>query len=55
MRIGRGNRSTQRKPAPVPLRPPQIPLDLTWAWTRATMVGSWRLTSWAMAWPSCGL
>jgi hypothetical protein len=30
MRIGRGNRSTRRKPAPVPLRPPQIPHDLTW-------------------------
>jgi hypothetical protein len=24
MRIGRGNRSTRRKPAPVPLCPPQI-------------------------------
>jgi hypothetical protein len=24
MKIGRGNRSTQRKPAPAPLRPPQI-------------------------------
>jgi hypothetical protein len=30
MRIGRGNRSTQRKPAPVPICPPQIPHDLTW-------------------------
>jgi hypothetical protein len=29
MRIGRGNRSTLRKPAPVPLCPPQIPEDLT--------------------------
>jgi hypothetical protein len=26
---GRGNRSTRRKPAPTPLRPPQIPLDQT--------------------------
>jgi hypothetical protein len=26
---GRGNRSTRRKPAPVPLCPPQIPLDQT--------------------------
>jgi hypothetical protein len=26
--IGRGNRSTRRKPAPVPLCPPQIPHDL---------------------------
>jgi hypothetical protein len=29
MMIGRGNRSTRRKPAPVPLCPPQIPHDLT--------------------------
>jgi hypothetical protein len=28
MKIGRGNRSTRRKPAPAPLCPPQIPLDL---------------------------
>jgi hypothetical protein len=28
MRIGRGNRSTRRKPAPVQLYPPQIPHDL---------------------------
>jgi hypothetical protein len=26
MKIGRGNRSTRRKPAPTPLCPPQIPL-----------------------------
>jgi hypothetical protein len=25
MMIGRGNRSTRRKPAQMPLRPPQIP------------------------------
>jgi hypothetical protein len=31
MRIGRGNRITRRKPAPVPLFPPQIPHDLTGA------------------------
>jgi hypothetical protein len=30
MRIGRGHRSTRRKPASVPLCPLQIPLDLTW-------------------------
>jgi hypothetical protein len=30
MRIGRGNLSTRRKPAPVPLCPPQIPHDLAW-------------------------
>jgi hypothetical protein len=27
IKIGRGNRSTQRKPAPAPLCPPQIPHD----------------------------
>jgi hypothetical protein len=27
MKIGRGNRSTRRKPASAPLCPPQIPLD----------------------------
>jgi hypothetical protein len=48
MRIGRGNRSTLRKPAPVPLCPPQTPHDLTWTRTR---VGSQRLTAWAMARP----
>jgi hypothetical protein len=51
MRIGKPNRSTQRKPAPVPLCPPQIPQDLTWARTWAYAVGSWRLTTWAMTWP----
>jgi hypothetical protein len=30
MRIGRRNRSTRGKPAPVTLCPPQIPHDLTW-------------------------
>jgi hypothetical protein len=52
MRIGRGNRSSLRKPAPVPLCPPQIPHDLTWDRTRAVAVGSQRLTAWAMARPS---
>jgi hypothetical protein len=51
MRIGRGNRTTRRKPAPVPLCPPQIPHDLTCARTRAAAVGSRRLTAWAMAQP----
>jgi hypothetical protein len=51
MRIGRENRSTRRKPTPVPLYPPQIPHDLTWARTRAAAVGSRRLTAWAMARP----
>jgi hypothetical protein len=45
MKIGRGNRSTRRKPAPVPLCPPQIPHDKTRARTRATGVGSQRLTA----------
>jgi hypothetical protein len=35
MKIGRGNRSTRRKPAP-----PQIPHDQTRARTRAAAVGS---------------
>jgi hypothetical protein len=43
--IGRGNRSTRRKPAPTPLYPPQIPLDQTRARTRAAAVGSQRLTA----------
>jgi hypothetical protein len=45
---GRGNRSTRRKPAPAPLRPPQIPLDQTRDWIRAAAVGSQRLTASAM-------
>jgi hypothetical protein len=44
MEIGRGNRSTRRKPAPAPLSPPQIPLDQTRARTRAAAVGKQRLT-----------
>jgi hypothetical protein len=31
MRMVRENQSTRRKPAPVPLCPPQIPPDLGWA------------------------
>jgi hypothetical protein len=45
MRIGRGNGSTRRKPAPVPFCPPQIPHDLTWDRTRAAAVGSQPLTA----------
>jgi hypothetical protein len=41
----RGDRSTRRKLAPVPLRPPQIPHDLTWARTRAAAMGNQRLTA----------
>jgi hypothetical protein len=42
--IGRGNRSTQRKPAPVPLCPPQTP-HAARPQTRAASVGSQRLTA----------
>jgi hypothetical protein len=45
MKIGRGNRSTRRKPAPAPLCPSQIPLDQTRSRTRAAAVGSQRLTA----------
>jgi hypothetical protein len=49
MRIGRGKQSTKRKPTPVPLYPPQIPHNLTWARTQAAAVESLRLTARAMA------
>jgi hypothetical protein len=49
LRIVRGNRSTRRIPAPVPLCPSQIPHDFTWDRTRTAAVGSRRLTAWAMA------
>jgi hypothetical protein len=39
MKIGRGNRSTQRKPAQAPHCPPQIPLDQTRDRTRAPRGG----------------
>jgi hypothetical protein len=42
--IGRGNRSTRRKPAPVPLCPPQNP-HAARTRTRAAAVGSQRLTA----------
>jgi hypothetical protein len=51
MRISRGNRSTRRKPAPVPLCLPQISHVLTWDPTRVAAVGSQRLSAWAMARP----
>jgi hypothetical protein len=44
MRIGRGNRSTRRKPASLPLCPPKIHY-LTWVQTQAAAVGSQRLTA----------
>jgi hypothetical protein len=42
--IGRGNRSTQRKPAPVPLCPPQTPRAARTR-TQSAAVGSQRLTA----------
>jgi hypothetical protein len=44
MMIDRGNRSTRRQPAPVPLCPPQTP-HAARTRTRATAVGSQRLTA----------
>jgi hypothetical protein len=49
MNIGKGNRNTQRNPAPAPLCPPQNPLDQTRERTRVASVGSQRLTAWVMA------
>jgi hypothetical protein len=49
MQIGRGNRSTGRKPAPVPLCPPQIPYDQTGVRTRPAVAGSKRLAVYAGA------
>jgi hypothetical protein len=43
-KIGRGNRSTRRKPAPVPLYSPQTP-HAARTRTRAAAVGSQRLTA----------
>jgi hypothetical protein len=42
--IGRGNRSTRRKPVPVPLCPPQTP-HAARTRTRAAAVGSQHLTA----------
>jgi hypothetical protein len=42
--IGKGNRSTRRKPAPVPLCPPQTP-HAALTRTRAAAGGSQRLTA----------
>jgi hypothetical protein len=44
MMIGKGNRSTRSKPAPVPLCPPQTPQPAR-TQTRAAAVGSQRLTA----------
>jgi hypothetical protein len=51
--IGTGNLSTRRKPAPVPLSPPQTP-HATRTRTRAAAVGSQRLTACAAARSSWG-
>jgi hypothetical protein len=42
--IGKGNRSTRRKPVQMPLCPPQT-LHAEWTRTRAAAVGSQRLTA----------
>jgi hypothetical protein len=59
MKIGRGNRSTRRKPAPEPLCPPQIPLDQTWDRTRGRRNGkpaTNRLSyGAAQTWPNCSI
>jgi hypothetical protein len=51
MMIGKGNRSTLGKPAPVPLCPPQTP-HAAWKRTRTAEVGSQRLTAWTTVRPS---
>jgi hypothetical protein len=45
MRIGGGNRSTRKKPAPMPPCPPQILYDLTWDRIWSAAVGSRLLTA----------
>jgi hypothetical protein len=45
IKIGRGNRSTWRKPATVALCPPQIPHYLTRAQNRAAAVGIRRIAA----------
>jgi hypothetical protein len=54
IKVDRGNRSTQMKPSPAPLCPPQIPHDHIRARTRPAAVGSQRLTAWVMARPAWG-
>jgi hypothetical protein len=46
-----GKQHYSEKSAPVPLCPPQIPHDLTWARTRAAALGSQWLTARAMTRP----
>jgi hypothetical protein len=45
MKIGRGNRSTRRKPTPAPLCPPQNPTQQTGLDPRTAVVGSLGLTT----------
>jgi hypothetical protein len=47
--IGKGNRSTERKPVPLPLCPRLISHDLNWDRTQTVAVGSRYLTARAMA------
>jgi hypothetical protein len=47
-----GDRSTKRKPAPAPLRLPQIAHKQTRARTRAAAVGNQRQTAWAIVRPA---
>jgi hypothetical protein len=49
VRIRKGNRSTRRKPAPVPRCTPSIPCDLSWDQTRTAAVESPLLTAWPVA------
>jgi hypothetical protein len=51
----RRKRSTQRKPVPVPICPPQIPHDLTWDRNQSSAMGNWLLTTRAMAWQTSEL
>lgn len=41
MRTGRGNQSTWKKSASMPLRPSQTPHDQSWDQAQATALGSW--------------
>jgi hypothetical protein len=54
MKIGRGNRNSWRKSAPVPLCPPQIP---TWPdpGLNPSCCSVKRATAWGMAWPGINL
>jgi hypothetical protein len=55
MEIRKENLRTGRKPALAPLCPPQIPHDETRTPMRTAVVGSQRLTAWAMARPKLDL